>query len=121
MRILCCLLLALFSSFGCTSSTDAGLDVGGSDAGCFPVAHVCVTDESGAPGVGTTVTAGLDATSPPSQGRTGADGCIDLDLTEGTWQIRAATDSMCVSMNSTVVVPACGTVDVALVTDLCAG
>ena len=105
--------------FGCsaTPATDAGTDAGGP---CSPVAHVCVLGESGTPAVNATVTAAR-AAEVPFEGRTGADGCVNLDLTEGAWQVRASTESLCVSEFSEVVVPACGTVEASLTADLCAG
>lgn len=107
MRIAVVTLVAFLAGCTSTPTADAGSDTGV----CYPVVHVCVTSESGGgPAVGAMVQA-MRPGDVPALGTTGADGCVDLDLPEGTWSVRADTTSLCGTPTAMVTVPACGTVE----------
>ncbi|MBX7194992.1 MAG: Ig-like domain-containing protein [Sandaracinaceae bacterium] len=83
-------------------------DAGGPDTNdCVPSVQVCVLDEFGQPAVGATVTASREG-AIPSQGTTGADGCVELYPDPGTWDLQARTTSNCLNPMYTLELAACG-------------
>lgn len=117
------LAVATLASAGCgDASRGTSDDAGAHDASeCFPITHVCVTDEFGAPAVRADVTATREG-AIPSAGRTGEDGCVDLYPEAGSWDLRARTSANCQNPTYTLLVDPsvdCGSSSVTLTATEC--
>lgn len=88
------------------------------------VVRVCTPDDfSGAGGMVEGVTVTADDGVAPFEARTGADGCVDLELTPGTWTISVWDEgAQCTSEDDeTVSVRACGEEELTMPLSVCVG
>ncbi len=110
------LMLSLVGCGGGAGGGDAALEHDGGE--CVPSVQVCVLDEFGSPAVGAAVTATREG-EIPSQGTTGADGCVELFPDPGSWDLQARTTSNCLNATYTLELTGCGQQHAELTANMC--